>query len=152
MNVVDLSAWLEYFSDGPNASAFAKPIESTRSLLVPSLALFEVFKRVSQQRSEDEALRAIAVMEQESVIDLDRATAIKAARLSILHGLAITDSVIATARRHRATLWTQDSDFDGLPGGQVLRQALQSCAACIGILDAKRPEADSRRIGRDQNT
>jgi predicted nucleic acid-binding protein len=116
MNVVDSSAWLEYFSDGPNASAFAKPIESTRSLLVPSLSLFEVFKRVTLQRSEDDALRAVAVMEQGSVVDLDRATAIEAARLSILHGIAMADSVmLATAQRHRATLWTQDSDFDSLP-------------------------------------
>jgi predicted nucleic acid-binding protein len=86
-NVVDSSAWLEYFADGPNASVIAKPIESTRSLLVPSLSLFEVFKRVSQQRCEDDALRAVAVMEQGSVVDLDR-----------------------------ATLWTQDADFDRLPG------------------------------------
>ena len=115
--VVDSSAWIEYFSDGPNASAFAKPIESTRSLLVPSLSLFEVFKRVTLQRSEDDALRAVAVMEQGSVVDLDRATAIEAARLSILHGIAMADSVmLATAQRHRATLWTQDSDFDSLPG------------------------------------
>ncbi len=117
MNVVDSSAWLEYFSDGPNASAFAKPIEATRSLLVPTLSLFEVFKRVSQQRGEDDALRAVAVMEQGSVVDLDRATAIEAARLSILHQIAMADSVmLATAQRHRAPLWTQDSDFDGLPG------------------------------------
>ena len=93
-------------------------IEPTRerSLLVPSLSLFEVFKRVSQQRSEDDALRAVAVMEQGSVVDLDRATAIEAVRLSILHGIAMADSVmLATAQRLRATLWTQDSDFDGLP-------------------------------------
>jgi predicted nucleic acid-binding protein len=81
------------------------------------LSLFEVFKRVTQQRSEDDALRAVAVMEQGSVVDLDRATAIEAARLSILHGIAMADSVmLATAQRHRATLWTQDSDFDSLPG------------------------------------
>jgi len=119
MNVVDSSAWLEYFADGPNAKIFAKPIEDTRSLLVPSLSLFEVFKRVSQQRDEDEALRTIAVMEQGEVVDLDRATALEAARLSILHGIAMADSVmLATAQRHRATLWTQDSDFDGLPGAR----------------------------------
>ncbi len=119
MNVVDSSAWLEYFADGPNASVFAKPIEATRSLLVPSLSLFEVFKRVSQQRSEDEALRAIAVMEQGRIVDLDRATALEAARLSILHGIAMADSVmLAAALRNRATLWTQDSDFDGLPGAK----------------------------------
>ena len=117
MNVVDSSGWLEYLADGPNAAVFAKPIEAIRSLLVPTMSLFEVFKRVTQQRSEDDALRAIAVMEQGKVVDLDRATALEAARLSIEHGIAMADSVmLATAYRHRATLWTQDSDFDRLPG------------------------------------
>src|SRR3984957_4538072 len=115
MNVVDSSGWLEYFADGTNAAVFAKPIEATRSLLVPTFSLFEVFKRVSQQRSEDDALRAIAVMEQGRVVDLDRATALEAARLSIQHGIAMADSVmLATAGRHRATLWTQDADFEGM--------------------------------------
>ncbi len=119
MNVVDSSAWLEYFSDGPNASAFAKAIETTRLLVVPSLSLYEVFKRVSQQRDEDEALRAIAVMEQGTVVDLDRATALEAARLSIEYRLAMAGGVmLATAHRHRATLWTQDADFEGLPGAR----------------------------------
>ncbi len=98
---------------------FAKPIEATRSLLVPTLSLFEVFKRVTQQRSEDDALRAIAVMEQGKVVDLDRATALEAARLSIEHGIEMADSVmLATAYRHRAMLWTQDSDFEGLQGAR----------------------------------
>lgn len=117
MNVVDSSAWLEYFADGPNAAVFAKPIESTRLLLVPSISLFEVFKRVSQQRDEDDALRVVAVMEQGRVVGLDRATALEAARLAILHKMATADSImLATARRHNATLWTQDADFDGLVG------------------------------------
>jgi toxin FitB len=117
MNVVDSSGWLEYFSDGPNAPAFAKPIEATRSLIVPTLSLFEVFKRVCQQRSEDEALRAIAVMEQGKIVDLDRATALEAARLAIEYRIAMADGVmLAIAQRHRAILWTQDVDFDGLPG------------------------------------
>ena len=118
MNVVDSSGWLEYFADGPNAAVFAKPIEATRSLLVPALSLFEVFKRVTQQRSEDDALRAVAVMEQGKVVDLDRATALEAAALDP-DGIAMADSVmLATAQRHRATLWTQDSDFEGLQGAR----------------------------------
>jgi toxin FitB len=122
MNVVDSSGWLEYFAGGPNAAVFAKPIEATASLLVPTLSLFEVFKRVCQQRDEDDALRAIAVMEQGRVVELDRATAIEAARLSLLHGIAMADSVmLATAQRHGAILWTQDADFDGLPGAKYFR-------------------------------
>lgn len=115
MNIVDSSGWLEYLGEHPNASVFAKPIEATATLLVPTLSLFEVFKRVCQLRDEDEALRAIAVMEQGQVVDLDRATALEAARLSILHRVAMADAVmLATARRNKATLWTQDSDFAGI--------------------------------------
>jgi predicted nucleic acid-binding protein len=117
MNVVDSSAWLEYLADGPNAEAFAQPIEATRSLIVPTLSLFEVFKRVAQQRGEDDALRAVAVMERGRVVDLDRATALAAARLSLDHGIVMADSImLATAQRNDAILWTQDADFDGLPG------------------------------------
>ena len=121
MNVVDSSAWLEYFADGPNAGEFAKPIETTRSLIVPTLSLFEVFKRIAQQRGDDEALRSVAVMEQGKVIDLDRATTLAAARLSIDHSIAMADSImLATAQRSGAILWTQDVDFEGLPGVRFL--------------------------------
>ena len=117
MNVVDSSAWLEFLADGPNASIFARPIEKLRLLIVPTLSLFEVFKRVSQERNEDEALRAVALMEQGRVVDLDRATAMEAARLSIQHRIAMADSVmLATAQRNGATLWTQDADFLGIAG------------------------------------
>jgi len=117
MNVVDSSACLEYFADGPNAAHFARAIETTRALIVPTLSLFEVFRRVTQQRGDDEALRVVAVMEQGKVVDLDRATALAAARLSLDHSIAMADSImLATAQRHGAILWTQDADFEGLPG------------------------------------
>lgn len=115
MNVVDSSAWLEYYADGPNASFFAKAIELVDELIVPSLSLFEVFKRVLQQRDENDALRAIAVMQQGGVVDLDASLAIEAARLSAEAKLPMANGVIlATARRFDATLWTQDSDFKGI--------------------------------------
>ena len=117
MNVVDSSAWLEYFANGPNASFFAPAIEKTSDLLVPSLTLYEVFKRVLQQRDEGHALQAVAVMEQGSVIDLDAPLALIAARTSIEHRLPLADSVVlATARTHDAVLWTQDADFKGMGG------------------------------------
>ena len=71
MNVVDSSAWLEYFANGSNASYFAGPIEAIDELIVPSLTIYEVFKRVLQQRDDGDALRAVAVMQQGSVVDLD---------------------------------------------------------------------------------
>jgi predicted nucleic acid-binding protein len=117
MNVVDSSAWLEYFAGGSNASFFAAPIEAIDELVVPSLTIYEVFKRVLQQRDESHALRAIAVMQQGAVIDLDVRLALSAARLSLDTRLPMADSVVlATARLHQAELWTQDADFASLPG------------------------------------
>jgi len=55
VNVVDSSPWLEYLADGPNAVIFAKPIEATASLIVPTLALFEVFKRVCLRRNKQDS-------------------------------------------------------------------------------------------------
>lgn len=117
MNVVDSSAWLEYFADGPNAGVFAPAIEATRSLLVPSLSIYEVFKVICLQRSEDEGLRAVAAMEQGMLVDLDGPTALEAARLSIHHRMTMADSImLATSMRNSAVLWTQDADFEGIAG------------------------------------
>ena len=115
MNVVDSSAWLEYFANGSNARFFAKPIEDTGHLVVPTLSLYEVFKRVLQQTDESRALQAIATMQQGMVVDLNAALALSAAKISVEHGLPMADSVIlATTRAYNATLWTQDEDFKGL--------------------------------------
>lgn len=121
MNVVDSSAWLEYFADGPNADFFAPAIENVSELIVPSISIYEVFKRVLQQRAESDALQAVAVMQQ--VLDLDTATALYAAKLSMELRLPMADSVMfATARMHNATLWTQDADFKDLEGVQYVEK------------------------------
>ena len=117
MNVVDSSAWLEYLADGPNAGFFAAAVEATDELVVPSICLLEVFKRVCQQRGEGAALQVVALMQQGRVVDLDSALALIAGRIGIDEKLALADSVVlATARQADATLWTQDVDLQGLPG------------------------------------
>lgn len=115
MNVVDSSGWLEYFADGPNADFFAAPIEDTDNLVVPTISIYEVFKRVLQQRGERAALQAVSAMMQGTVVELDVRLAMNAARLSLELGLPMADSIIlATARAYGATLWTEDADFKGL--------------------------------------
>ena len=116
MNLVDSSGWMEYFADGSNAGFFAPAIEDAEGLLVSTINLYEVFKRVLQQRDEDSALKAIAVMGQGRIVPVDDAIALSAAGLSARHRLPMADSLIlATARAHDAVLWTQDADFVGLP-------------------------------------
>lgn len=114
---MDSSAWLEFFADGPNAAHFAPANQDVPRLLVPSICVLEVFKRVYQQRGEGPALQAVAQMQQGRVIDLDAPLALAAARLGVDAKLPLADSVVlATARQHGATLWTQDADFEGVAG------------------------------------
>jgi len=117
MNVVDSSGWLEYFAEGPNAGFFTAAIEKPADLVVPTISLYEVFKRVLQQRDHGAALQVIAVMRQGLLMELTEALAVSAARLSVKHGLPMADSImLATAHASDATLWTQDADFKALPG------------------------------------
>jgi len=112
MNLVDSSAWLEFFADGPNAEHFAKPISTTLELIVPTICLYEVFKRVLQQVSESDALQAAAIMQQGHIVDLDDSLSLSAAKISADNKLPMADSIIlATARQFNAIVWTQDADF-----------------------------------------
>ncbi len=115
MNLVDSSGWLEYFADGPKAKYFQSPIHDTRRLIVPTISLYEVFKKVLLEFGEDKALQAIALMEKAKVIDLDLELSLKAAKLSHQLKLPMADSIIlATARMNDAMLWTKDADFKGM--------------------------------------
>jgi len=117
VNVVDSSGWLEYFANGANANFFVPPIEDTRQLIVPALSVFEVFNRVLQQRDENAALQAAALMQQGRVVPLDGKLALAAAKFSVDLELPLADSVmLATARAQQATFWTQDADFAAIPG------------------------------------
>ena len=117
MNVVDSSGWLEYLADGPNADFFANSILATADLLVPTLSLYEVFKRVLQQRGEDDALQAVALMQQGTIVELSASLALSAARISLNDKIPMADSImLATARAYGATLWSQDSDFENIAG------------------------------------
>ncbi len=121
MNVVDSSGWLEYFADGENAAFFADTVKATSDLIVPVVCLYEVFKRVSLQRGEGPALQAVAIMQQGRVVELTATIALSAAALSLEHKLPMADSLIlATARDHDATLWTQDADFAGMTGVEYI--------------------------------
>ncbi len=99
MNLVDSSGWLEYFAAAPNAGFFASAIEDSPRLIVPSIALLEVFKIILRQRDEMQTLRAAAQMRMGKIGELDETEAIEAANLGVRLRLALADSVIlATAR------------------------------------------------------
>ena len=123
MNIVDSSGWLEYFTKGKNGPAFLPIIQDTENLLVPTVVIFEVFKRVLATQGVETALSAASVMASGQEVELDHKIAIDAAYLSVESKLAMADSIIlATAQAYEATLWTQDAHFQGIEGVQVIEK------------------------------
>ena len=117
MILVDSCGWLEYLADGTNAGAYAKALEKLNGVLVPTICIHEVFKKVLQERGEGPALEVAALMQRGSVVELNATIAMNAAKLGSELGLPLADSVIlATARAHHAPVWTQDTHFKGLSG------------------------------------
>ena len=123
MNVVDSSGWLEYFARGTNASFFAPVVKATDALVVPTVCMYEVFKRLLTQIGEEDALQAIGVMSLGIIGDLTREIAVNAAYISSEFKIAMADSIImATTDAYDATLWTQDADFEGINGVQYIEK------------------------------
>ncbi|MBN2415450.1 type II toxin-antitoxin system VapC family toxin [bacterium] len=116
MNIVDSSGWLEYFTDGNNADAFATPLEKPAELLVPAITVYEVFRVILREKDENSALQAVALMQQGRVIDLTAEIAMSAAVISHTRKIPMADSIIlATAHKYNAEIWTQDEDFMHMP-------------------------------------
>ena len=113
LNLVDSSGWLEYLKGSERSELFSAAIEDTANLIVPVISIYEVYKKFLHERNERDAREAIGTMLNGRVIDIGISLSLDAAKL----GLPMADSLIyATAQRFEATLWTQDKDFEGLPG------------------------------------
>ena len=123
MKVVDFSGWLEFFTDGSLASAYAGHLKNPLEIVTPVIVLYEVYKVIKRERSEEEAFSALMQMEKTHVVPIDDVLALTAADLSLEHGLAMADSIVyATAILHRATLVTSDSDLSELPHVTYLKK------------------------------
>ena len=123
MNVVDSCGWLEYFSGENNADYFAPAIVDETHLIVPTICLYEVFKRMSIQRGKESALEAISWLYRGRLVDLTDEIALAAAQISLEFKLPLADSVIlATAHAHKAKLWTQDEHFKEMPDVQYVKK------------------------------
>ncbi len=117
MNLLDSSGWIEYFANGSNAEHFATVATDTAMLLVPTIVLHEVYRWAEREGGESAANRTMLAMQEGAVVALDADLAIAAARLARRHKLPTADSIIyATAQAREAVVWTQDDDFETLPG------------------------------------
>jgi len=124
LNLVDSSGWLEYFADSKNAAHFAPVVSNTEKLIVSTINIYEVYKKVISERDEDSALQAVGMMQQAKVIEITPSIAVQAARASYIFKLPMADSLIyITARDHNAIIWTQDADFKDLEGVQYFKKS-----------------------------
>ena len=121
--VVDSSGWVEYLGNGPKADAFAKYLEVPETLLLPTIIVYEVYKKMLREQSLvlAEWFLSTAFGFQDREIALDVSLAALAARKSLASSLPMADAIIyATAQAHQAELITSDAHFTGLPGVIVL--------------------------------
>jgi toxin FitB len=115
--LVDSCGWLEILGATPLGDAYRPALAVRHELLVPTVCLLEVGRRLLTWRGEEEAAKGLALMSQATLVPLDESLAIDASRVGPATGLPCADSIIyATARRHRAELWTHDEHFRGLSG------------------------------------
>ena len=122
MILVDSSGWIEYLAARPRADDFARYIESDQPLVTSAIQVYEIYKVVRRDISEERAIESVSVLRATTVEPLDESLALEAADISLEHGLAMADAIIfATARRHRADIVTADSDFEGLPRVTLIR-------------------------------
>ena len=117
MNLVDSSGWIEYLQDTPRADLFAAAIEDRNQLLVPTIALFEVHRVLNRSLPTDLVNRCLDVMRLGRVLDLTDARAVAASHIAAQHKLAMADAAMyAIALEFGASFWTQDVDYQVLPG------------------------------------
>lgn len=123
MNLVDSSGWLEYLADGKNAKLFAPAIEKTDELIVSTINVYEIYKKILLEKDENSAMQVIGLMQQAKVIAVNSTIAIHAAKLSYEQKIPMADSLIyITAKQNNAIVWTQDADFKDLDGVKYFKK------------------------------
>jgi len=117
VRLIDSSGWLEVFRGGPHADRLARLLADPTEILTPTIVLYEVYKVLKRDASEEDALQAVAQMLRTNVVPLNETLALEAADTSLEHSLAMADAIVyATARSRGAELVTTDADLEGLPG------------------------------------
>lgn len=119
--VVDSSVWLEYITLDTKANEASRYLEGARPIIVPTIVIYEVYKKLKSSWGKVEADRFASQAMRLQVILLGELLAVAAASISLQHKLAMADAIIyATARSLEAELVTSDQAFAALPGVTLL--------------------------------
>jgi predicted nucleic acid-binding protein len=117
MKLVDSSGWIEFFTEGPLAKEYANHLKDPARIVTPTVILYEVYKKIKRERTEEEAIAAVSLMNRTKVVNLTESTALLAADLSIRHSLPMADAIVyATALEADCNVITSDAHFKELDG------------------------------------
>ena len=117
MNIVDSSCWFEYLMGTEIGANVAAIVENPSGLVVPTITLYEVYKKLLLEKDEEYALDVVSYMQAGTVIELNTGLALSAARISKKHKLPMADSIIyATSLDYSAIVFTCDKHFKDISG------------------------------------
>ncbi len=115
MILVDSSGWIEFFSQGPRVLKYSSYLKDLSKIVTPTIVVYEVYKKIKKDRTEEEALLAVSLMKKTTLIPLEESIALLAADLSLKYSLPMADAMVyATAIEKNAELITSDSHFKDL--------------------------------------
>jgi len=115
MFLIDSSGWIEFFTNGPLASGYSKYLKDFTKIITPTIVLYEVYKKIKKERTEEDALLAVSLINKTSIMQLSESIALSAADLSLKYSLPMTDAIVyATALEKDCKVITSDTHFKGL--------------------------------------
>ena len=115
MFLIDSSGWIEFFTNGTLVNVFARYMKDPVRIVTPTIVLYEVYKKIKREKTEEEALAAASIINRTVVIDLSESIALFAADLSIKYSLPMADAIVyATALEKNCKVVTSDTHFKEL--------------------------------------
>jgi len=127
MNVnvlIDSCGWIQYFGKGSLVDKYAPYIVKAdqKNYYTPSIVLYEVYKKIKSESSEEKAMEACAyIISYTTIVPLDEKAGLMAADASLRYDLPMVDAIVkASAEMHKATIVTSDEHFEDLDGIQFI--------------------------------
>jgi len=115
MFLIDSSGWIEFFTDGPLNKAYSKYFKDLSKVIAPTIVLYEVYKKIKRERTEEDALLAVSFINKTAVVQLSESIALLAADLSLKYSLPMAVAIVyATAIEKNCDVITSDMHFKGL--------------------------------------
>ncbi|HEY4715674.1 MAG TPA: type II toxin-antitoxin system VapC family toxin [bacterium] len=115
MVIVDSSGWIEYFRNGMLAERFEKYLADLAKVVVPTVIIYEVYKKIKKEKGEDQAVQIVGQMLKGKVVTADAELMVLAGDLGIKHAIPMVDAIVyATSVREKCPVVSSDPHLEKL--------------------------------------